>query len=104
MDVLAHDVPYKIEPVIETWSVENGIFKLLASVTSTAPRTTNLLLDDKASHLQKVAKLAEQDLQNLFHCEVFILISVNVTHAPKTALFAQPLPQTKSCGLDRYLS
>ena len=97
-------MPYKIEPVIETWSVENGILKLLASVTSTAPRTTKLLLNDEASNLQKVARLAEQDLQNLFHCEVFVLISVNVKHAPKAALFVQPLQETKSRGLDRYLN
>ena len=78
--MLPADVPYKIEPVIETWSIEDGFLKLLASVTSKVPRTTNLFLNDNASNLKKVAKLAEQDLQNLFHCEVFVLISVNVTH------------------------
>ena len=103
LDVLAHDVPYKIEPIIETWSVENGILKLLASLTSKTPRTTNLLLDHKASNLQKVARLAEQDLQNLFHCEVFVLITVNVAHAPKTDPFASPLHDLNP-GLDRYLN
>ena len=81
LDVLPHDVPYKLNPVIETWSTENGILKLLVSVTSKVPRTTNLLLKSE-SNLQKIAKLTEQDLQNLFHCEVFVKITVNVTHKP----------------------
>ena len=103
LDVLAHDQPYKIEPVIETWSVENGILKILASVTSKTPRTTNLLLNHKASNLQNVARLAEKDLQNLFHCEVFVLITVNVTHAPKTQPFGNSLNEINP-GIDRYLN
>ena len=101
LDVLSFDVPYTIEPVIETWSVENGILKLLLSVTSNKPRTTDLLLSHKASNLRKVAKLAERDLQNLFHCEVFVVITVNVTHAPKKPLFQQPV--TTELGIDRHL-
>ena len=103
--MLPRDVPYNIEPVIETWSNEDGFLKLLASVTSNVPRTTNLFLNDKASNLIKVAKLAEKDLQNLFHCEVFVLITVNVTH--NRAL--QKDTRAKSLGkytndLDNFLS
>lgn len=83
LDVLPHDVPYKLNPVIETWSTENGILKLLVSVVSKVPRTTNLLLRSE-SNLQTIAKLTEQDLQNLFHCEVFVKITVNVTHKPSS--------------------
>ena len=101
LDVLAFDVPYKIEPVIETWSVENGILKLLMSVTSKKPRTTDLLLSCKASNLQRVARLAERDLQNLFHCEVFLVITVNIAHGPKQHLFRQPM--TTDFGIDRQL-
>ena len=101
LDVLSFDVPYTIEPAIETWSVENGTLKLLLSVTSNKSRTTNLLLSNKASNLHKVAKLAERDLQNLFQCEVFVVITVNVTHAPKQPLFQQPV--TTELGIDRHL-
>ena len=71
-----------MEPTIETWSTENGILRLLFSITSKVPRTTNLLLKDVPSKLEMIAKKTEQDLQNLFHCEVFIKINVNVTHKP----------------------
>jgi GTPase Era involved in 16S rRNA processing len=101
--VLPHDVPYNIEPVIETWSNDGGFLKLLASVTSNVPRTTNLLLNDNASNLSKVAKLAEQDLQNLFHCEVFVLITVNVTHKRTLAPRAEPL-RNYTNELDSFLS
>lgn len=71
-----------MEPIIETWSTENGILKLLFTITSKVPRTTNLLLRSEPSNLEMIAKKTEQDLQNLFHCEVFIKINVNVTHKP----------------------
>ena len=82
LEVLPHDIPYKMEPIIETWSTENGILKLLFSITSKVPRTTNLLLRSEPSNLEMIAKKTEQDLQNLFHCEVFIKININVTHKP----------------------
>ena len=103
LDVLPRDVPYNIEPVIETWSIENGVLKLLASVTSNVPRTTNLFLNDNATNLKKVANLAEQDLQNLFHCEVFVLITVNVTHKRTLAPRAEPLGDYSN-ELDSFLS
>lgn len=87
LDVLAHDVPYKIVPVIQTWSIDpkSHILKLLISVDSDSPRTTHLLLYHRAANLSKVAKLAERDLQNLFGCEVFVTITVNVVHPPRKA-------------------
>ena len=84
LDVLPNDVPYKMEPIIETWSTENGILKLLFTITSRVPRTTNLLLKDQPPKIQEIAKLAEKDLQNLFHCEVFVKIHVDVTHKPSS--------------------
>lgn len=83
LNVLPNDVPYKIQPVIETWSADNGILRLLISITSNVPRVTSLLLSNHAMNLKQVAKLAEHDLQNLFQCEVFVLMHVNVTHGVK---------------------
>ena len=105
LDVLPWDIPYKIEPEIQTWTVDNGTLRLLISVNSDEPRTTQLLLHSTLSNLQRIAKLAERDLQNLFHCEVFVLISVNVTHDQKPARF-KPLQSVKhfTPGIDRYLN
>ena len=83
LNVLPNDVPYKIQPVIETWSADNGILRLLISITSNVPRVTSLLLSNHAMNLKQVAKLAEHDLQNLFQCEVFVWMHVNVTHGVK---------------------
>ena len=71
---------------------------------SKVPRTTNILLDDSAANLKKVAKLAEQDLQNLFHCEVFVLITVNVTHKRKIIPRADLKDRADDDELDKYLS
>ena len=84
LDVLPNDLPYRMEPVIETWSTENGILRLLISIESKVPRSTNLLLRNEPSKIQEIAKLTEQDLQNLFHCEVFVKVNVNVTHKPSS--------------------
>ena len=65
LDVLPNDLPYRMEPVIETWSTENGIIRLLISIESKVPRSTNLLLRNEPSKIQEIAKLTEQDLQNL---------------------------------------
>merc|ERR1712141_561723 len=69
--------------VVETLQNEIGILKILASIDSKKPRTTNLLLDESAKKLRAIAKLTEIDLQSLFQCEVFVMITVNVQHKSK---------------------
>ena len=44
----------------------------------------SLLSKLSTSKVQEIAKLTEQDLQNLFHCEVFVKVNVNVTHKPSS--------------------
>jgi GTP-binding protein Era len=57
LEVLPNDVPYKMNPELETWQNENGMLKILASVDSEKPRTTNLLLNESAKNLRTIAKL-----------------------------------------------
>ena len=77
-----------MNPVLETWQNENGMLKILASIDTEKPRTTNLLLNESAKNLRAIAKLTENDLQSLFQCEVFVLITVNVQHKPKLEKFS----------------
>ena len=93
--MLPNDVPYKMNPELETWQNENGILKILASIDSKKPRTTNLLLDESAKNLRAIAKLTEIDLQSLFQCEVFVMITVNVQHKPKLEKLSSPKLNSK---------
>lgn len=83
LEILPSDVPYAIEPVISSWLVKDGVLRLNVQINSNKPRTTRMLLYHKAANLSSIAKLAEYDLQNFFGREVFVMLSVNVTHKPK---------------------
>ena len=81
LDVLKYDIPYKLKPQIQSWQVENGVLRLLIQIDSHKPIVTHTLLyNKKGAVVAKIGRLIENDLQNLFHCEVFVLINVNVTH------------------------
>lgn len=95
--MLPGEVPYRIVPEIASWKVDNGVLRLNIQLTSSKPRVTSLLLYHKASNLSLIAKLCEHDLQNFFGREVFVLISVNVTHSPK------PLPTYKETSKDQHV-
>merc|ERR1712142_1323537 len=82
LDVYDRSLPYQVKPEIQTWQVENGVLRLFIMVHSDKPYETNQLLRNQnpRSSLFAVKQLLEQDLQNLFKCEVFVTIQVNVKH------------------------
>jgi len=82
LDVYDRSLPYQVKPEIQTWQVENGVLRLFIMVHSDKPYETNQLLRNQnpRSSLFAVNQLLEQDLQNLFKCEVFVTIQVNVKH------------------------
>ena len=54
--------------------------RLQLTVESHKPTTSKYLLQKRAA--VELARLIEKDCQNLFHCEVFCFIIVDMKHAP----------------------
>ncbi len=98
LEVLPKEAPYLLQPEIASWKIENGVLRLNITINSSKPRLTGLLLYHGASNLKTVSQLTEHDLQNFFGREVFVLLSVNTTHAPvstnkmKNLISDQPVP------------
>lgn len=84
MEVLPYDIPYKINPQIWYWNVENGILRLGAEIPSYNNRITRQLLKNRGKNLRAIAEQCEIDLQNFFHCEVFVNLDVTVRHKVKS--------------------
>ena len=100
LEVLPHDVPYLLNPEIETWDTENGVLRLGVAVFSKQKRITRLLLSGKGDVLRQISVLAEQDLQNFFETEVCVHINVIIAHKTKSP--TSPDSNTASHTLDVF--
>lgn len=77
LDVLKADIPYKLEPVISSWTHESYGLKIGINVDSANKRVAAALLGDIAV-IKEVARRTEDDLRNFFQCSVFVYINVNL--------------------------
>ena len=82
MEVLRNNFAYDLKGRvhISSWVVDNGVLRLQVTYQSHNKSVTKHLLQHKGT--LDVAKRIEKDLQNLFHCEVFVFVIVDVKHEP----------------------
>lgn len=78
MEVLHSTFAYDINVNITSWVVDNGVLRLQVTYHSKNKYTTKYLLQQRGT--LDVAKRIEKDLQNLFHCEVFVFVVVDIKH------------------------
>jgi len=80
LEILYGERAYRTKIKISSWVVDNGCLRLQLTVESHKRTTSKYLLQKRAA--VELARLIEKDCQNLFHCEVFCFIIVDMKHAP----------------------
>ena len=85
LEAFDSDVPYAIEPKLESWEMdEDGhLLRIVFYLSSNKSYHTNSLRKGGFRYLRSAARMAEQDLSTLFECDVRVSLSVVPMHRIK---------------------
>eukprot|EP00095_Tigriopus_kingsejongensis_P008102 maker-scaffold590_size129399-snap-gene-0.35 protein:Tk08102 transcript:maker-scaffold590_size129399-snap-gene-0.35-mRNA-1 annotation:"hypothetical protein DAPPUDRAFT_194445" len=102
LEVLPNEIPYALEPEIESWHYENGTLRIGILIHAKKERYSAYLMSAGGQDIKTFAKLAEADLQNFFQTEVFVGVNVKLVKRKDTARPGRP-PKTSPPSIDVLL-